>query len=169
LWRALQPFDTKFGAYIATRLPAILLVILAYLYIVVTFGGVYYYIDNCDHAEFPCNNVNYSRFLGKPAEGNETCWTFNAITPLAAGEKVPPNLCENHLTTKPFSIDAFLPYLYFSMVTSTTVGYGDIAPLSISAVWIVIVHHLASIILLIAVVTQLASFSASLSDDAYDT
>ncbi len=47
------------------------------------------------------------------------------------------------------------------MVTSTTVGYGDISPLSVSAVWIVIVHHLASIILLIAVVTQLASFSGT--------
>jgi len=55
------------------------------------------------------------------------------------------------------------------MVTSTTVGYGDISPLSVSAVWIVIVHHLASIILLIAVVTQLASFSGTQSDDAYDT
>ena len=53
------------------------------------------------------------------------------------------------------------------MVTSTTVGYGDISPLSVSAVWIVIVHHLASIILLIAVVTQLASFSGTQSDDAY--
>ncbi|MBV8737341.1 MAG: hypothetical protein JO007_08800 [Alphaproteobacteria bacterium] len=44
-------------------------------------------------------------------------------------------------------------------MTSTTVGYGDIYPLTESARWMVIIHHITSIILLIVIVGQVASIT----------
>ena len=54
------------------------------------------------------------------------------------------------------------------MVTTTTVGYGDITPISNSAVWIVIFHHLTSIILLVGVVAQLTNLQATECECAED-
>jgi hypothetical protein len=163
MWMAIQPFDAKYGGHLAGRLPAILLVTLAYAYIVITFAGVYYYFDNCDSGGFPCRIVDYHRFVPPTGDTKETCWSFNIIPPQADSVEGHPNLCLNHRQANPLTIKAFLPYLYFSMVTSTTVGYGDISPVSVSAVWIVICHHLLAIILLIGVVTQLANFSSESS------
>ena len=51
-----------------------------------------------------------------------------------------------------------LPYLYFSVVTTTTVGYGDISAKSVTATWIVILHHVIAVALLIGMAGQVAGF-----------
>jgi hypothetical protein len=160
IWSEIGLFDTQFARYVATRAQIIFLVTMAYLYVVVSFAAIYYHVDNCDHANRLCSFVVYKGFLSEQPD-KELCWSFRRIPPVAYGNKTgaDPGLCEDHKATQPFSVERFLPYLYFSMVTSTTVGYGDLAPLSVTAVWIVIIHHLVSIILLVAVVAQLANFS----------
>jgi hypothetical protein len=156
LWFATQPFDTQFGRFIASILRNVGMVTLIYLYVVTTFAALYYHIDNCDHTDGVCKFVNYHKYTGSD-DASTRCWTFNSVAPLAADANS-PDLCETHKTDKPFTMTRFLPYLYFSMVTSTTVGYGDIAPLSVSAVWLVIIHHAVSIIVLIALVAHIAKF-----------
>jgi len=66
---------------------------------------------------------------------------FSAIDPLLG--------CEEGKKDCPISLRQFLPYLYFSVVTTTTVGYGDISPRTLTATWLVIIHHLIAIALLI--------------------
>jgi hypothetical protein len=88
----------------------------------------------------------------------ELCQSFHGINPLADPNPAPS--CRNRVHPAPFSLGRILPYLYFSVVTSTTVGYGDIYPLSASAVWIVIVHHVFAIFLLIALLGQVSGFNA---------
>lgn len=156
LWSATQPFDTQFARFIASILPNVALVTLIYLCVVTAFASLYYHIDNCDHADGLCRLVTYQRYTGSD-EGGQRCWTFSSVAPLAA-DPDSSALCKTHKTDKPFTINRFLPYLYFSMVTSTTVGYGDIAPLSVSAIWLVIIHHVVSIIVLIALVAHIAGF-----------
>jgi hypothetical protein len=105
----------------------------------------------------------YNGFLDSQLDSKEQCWSFHSVPPLAYGKKTKPDtaLCEDHKTTEHFTVDKFLPYLYFSVVTSTTVGYGDVSPLSVSAAWIVIIHHLIAIVLFVVVVAQLGNFTIS--------
>jgi Ion channel len=133
------------------------------------FSGIYYYVDNCDSANFPCSLVDYQTFLSKDkpdlSKDKPECLSFSSIRPQVADGANP---CISHRNATEFSFEKFLPYFYFSMVTTTTVGYGDITPISNSAVWIVIFHHLTSIILLVGVVAQLTDLQATECECAED-
>jgi len=158
MWSAVAFFDNEFARYPASRAHNILLVTMVYLYVVISFAGVYFHIDNCDHEDILCSFIVYERLLTYQSDSNELCWSFHSIPPLAYNNKPEVDLCKDHKTSEQFSLRRVLPYLYFSMVTST-VGYGDIYPISISAVWIVILHHLIAIIVFVGVVAQLANFA----------
>lgn len=171
-----QPIDNQFTGYIASRWFPIAVTTLLYGYVAGSFASVYYYVDNCDHAYYPCSVVNYEPYLQTENQNTEKCWSFHSIAPAGASgdeQEKEHDLCNFpfHTNQTPFDLKRFFPYLYFSVVTSTTVGYGDIYPLSISAAWIVIIHHFISIVLLVATAGQLAGFAfeererASTADD----
>ncbi len=165
VWNEAHPFELQLGQYMSSRGATILLVTGTYLYVILTMACVYHYIDTCDRRFAICDLVSYQNFLPAPptrpadtSADSENCWSFHAIAPPSVLYGAPANTCTNHAASHLFRISGFVPYLYFAVVTSTTVGYGDIYPLSMTAAWIVMFHHLISIILLVGIVGQFAGF-----------
>lgn len=146
-WITVRYMDREVLKFLKDRFAGLLLFVFLYSTIIFGFSVAYYYIDNCErHNDYICNIVNTEPFL----QSTTTGLNFSNINVQTCGE--------GQVCTTTFG--PFLPYLYFSVVTSTTVGYGDISPKSVTAAWLVIVHHLLAIGLLIGVAGQVAGFVA---------
>jgi hypothetical protein len=57
MWSKTAFFDSAFTRYVISRAPSIFLIVMLYLYVVVSFAAVYFYIDNCNHQERFCRLI----------------------------------------------------------------------------------------------------------------
>jgi hypothetical protein len=150
LWMEANPLDVLAIRHLIDRSVGIGISIIIYAYVIFSFSGLYYYMDTCDTRWISCDVLNG---LNRPrvdlCEETTTNANFSGIQTKRCG------------ADPTFSLNDFLPYLYFSVVTSTTVGYGDIFPQSAAARWIVIVHHIVAVILLVGVAGQMAGLSVN--------
>lgn len=153
--RVMSVTSVPLNSYLANRYNIIGVISILYVYVIITFAGLYYYIDHCS-GDF-CNIIS-SQLLtpADPAHPRKDSGNFN-FDPKNLDGDTPGHGDQAALG---FTARRFLPYLYFSVVTSTTVGYGDITPVTITAVGIVILHHLVTIVLLVGIVGQIAGMSS---------
>jgi hypothetical protein len=156
-WVSGRIIDAQITDYLARRWLGLILIFTTYAFVIVSFSTIYYYIDHCSEEHFPCTFVD-SSLLRQDDDATARGWKNFNVNPAETWFDV------DRSTGRVYGgevgrLKVFLPYLYFSVVTSTTVGYGDIFPVSITAVWLVIVHHFISIILLIGFAGQVAGFS----------
>jgi hypothetical protein len=139
---AIRYIDREILKFLKARLAGFLMFALLYSLVIIGFSTTYYYIDNCETGTFACGLVVQDGFTGI-GDSTDGAKNFRGIVPSKSGT----------------TLRQFLPYLYFSVVTTTTVGYGDISPKSVTAAWLVIIHHLVAIGLLIGVAGQVAGLS----------
>jgi hypothetical protein len=143
-----SPIDAQFASYLSSRVTGVMIIVAIYTYVITSFAAIYYYIDHCNTENDLCAYVDFSPVNRKWIQERDYDWKNFSINPEAT---------VNGGTYSKISV--FLPYLYFSVVTTTTVGYGDVYPISVTAVWLVILHHLVSIVLLIGIAGQVAGFT----------
>jgi hypothetical protein len=151
----LKYLDKQFVDFLQARGAGLLVFLALYGFVITTFAFTYYYVDHCKETDFVCRRiVDLTPFNVEP--------THNGKEPAGRNfNQISPNLgCDNSAPECPISFRRFLPYLYFSVVTTTTVGYGDISPRSVTAVLLVLMHHLIAIALLIGVAGQVAGVVA---------
>jgi hypothetical protein len=150
----LKYIDKQFMDFMQTRGAGLVVFLALYGFVIVVFAFVYYYVDHCDTNDAVCIRIVDSRKLNADAIKDDP------PTPFKNFVQVDPNLgCEEGKQCA-LTMRQFLPYLYFSVVTTTTVGYGDISPRTVTATWLVIIHHLIAIALLIGVAGQVAGMVA---------
>jgi hypothetical protein len=151
----LKYIDKQFVEFLETRGVGFVVFLALYGFVITVFAFVYYYVDHCESRDVVCSRiVDLRKFNADPSKDDPPTpyRNFSAIDPLLG--------CEEGKRDCPISLRQFLPYLYFSVVTTTTVGYGDISPRTVTATWLVIIHHLIAITLLIGVAGQVAGMVA---------
>jgi hypothetical protein len=151
----LKYIDKKFIDFLETRGAGLVVFLALYGFVIIVFAFVYYYVDHCDLRDVVCTQIVDLRKFNADASKDDPpspYRNFSGIDPLLG--------CNEDNKDCLISLRQFLPYLYFSVVTTTTVGYGDLTPRTVTATWLVIIHHLIAIALLIGVAGQVAGMVA---------
>lgn len=143
--------DQQLVEFIRGRGMGLFMFCVLYGLVIMFFGFAYYYVDNCESDTSPACKIIDTKLFNSDQKAEYTDdHKYRHFT------TIDPRLGCNGATGCALSLRRFQQYLYFSVVTTTTVGYGDIAPRSVTAVWLVILHHLIAVALLLGLAGQVA-------------
>ena len=153
---SLFPFtypDVILTEFVGSKVSGLMIMIAIYFFTMISFASLYYYVDHCSATDPMCRLVDK-----EPVKYSAEEQSDNSATKRESANFFLIASCAGGVPDCRITVNRFLPYLYFSVVTTTTVGYGDISAKSVTATWIVILHHVIAVALLIGMAGQVAGF-----------